>query len=182
MRFNTTLLSFAKDERSHVITAAVRDDLTETETTIRTTYLFGADGARSHVVRQLGLPLDRKPGQGLAFNVLVKADMSHLMGSRMGNLHWVMQPDRAHPDFGCMGVVRMVKPWDEWLFILLPGGGSEHVHVQPSQGELLQRVKDFIGDDTPAEILKVSMWKINEVVADRYSDGNMYVGPPVVEL
>ncbi|KAM4064898.1 FAD binding domain-containing protein [Hirsutella rhossiliensis] len=172
VRFDTTLLSFADDERSNVITAVVRDDLTKTETTIRTTYLFGADGARSHVVQRLGLPLDRKPGQGLAFNVLVKADMSHLIGSRMGNLHWVMQPDREHPDFGCMGVVRMIKPWDEWLFILLPG--AEHVHVQPSREELLQRVREFIGDETPAEILDVSKWQINEVVADRYSEGNVF--------
>lgn len=83
-----------------------------------------------------------------------------------------MQPDKEHPEFGWMGIVRMVKPWDEWMFILFPTPEFD-IHAKPSKEEYLQRVKEFIGDDTPAEIVDVSKWFINEIVAEKYSHNNM---------
>lgn len=171
-RFNTTLLSFEEDVETKLITTTLRDNVSNLEYQVRTKYLFGADGARSQVVKQLDLPLLIKPGQGLAINVLVKADLSHLIKHRQGNLHWVMQPDKEHPQFGWMGIVRMVKPWHEWMFILFPTQNFD-TQIQPSKEEYLERVKDFIGDDTPAEILDISRWYINEIVAKEYSQGNM---------
>lgn len=179
MRFDTTLLSFSEDPKTSFIAATVRDNISAQEYIIRTRYVFGADGARSQVVSQIGLPLSVKPGQGLAINVLVKADLSHLVKFRQGNLHWVMQPDREHPAFGWMACVRMVKPWNEWMFILLPNPDYDYDGIQtpqPSTADYLERVKELIGDDTPAEILDVSKWYINEIVAEKYSQGNnMYV-------
>ncbi|KAH8901193.1 hypothetical protein GQ53DRAFT_789927 [Thozetella sp. PMI_491] len=173
VRFDTTLVSFEDDKSAGFITAVVRDTISKQEYKIRTKYLFGADGAQSLVVKQLNLPMDRQPGQGLAINILVKTDLSHLVDSRKGNLHWIMQPDREHPEFGWMGIARMVKPWDEWMFILFPNRDVD-IHIQPTDDEYMKRVRDFIGDDTPAEILNVSKWFINEVVAEHYSDGNIF--------
>ncbi|KND93033.1 2,4-dichlorophenol 6-monooxygenase [Tolypocladium ophioglossoides CBS 100239] len=174
-RFNTTLVSFVDGPKAGRITATVRDNISTKEYEIRTRYLFGADGARSQVVKQLNLPLCVKPSQGLAINVLVKADLSHLVKHRQGNLHWVMQPDRDHPDFAWMGIVRMVKPWNEWMFILFPTRSYElNKEAQPSKEEYLRRVQEFIGDDTPAEILDISKWYINEAVAETYSKGNVF--------
>lgn len=65
------------------------------------------------MLRQLELPLIRKSGQGVAVNVLAKVDLSSFMDARMGNMHWIMQPDAQFADFGGASVVRMVKPWDE---------------------------------------------------------------------
>ncbi|KAH6868866.1 2,4-dichlorophenol 6-monooxygenase [Thelonectria olida] len=174
-RFNTMLLSFVDDAETGRITATVLDNLSTKKYNIRTRYLFGADGARSQVVKQLNLPLSVQPGQGLAINVLVKADLSHLVKHRQGNLHWVMQPDREHPEFAWMGIVRMVKPWNEWMFILFPSRGYDYkTEAQPSKEEYLKRVQYFIGDDTPAEILNISKWYINEIVAEKYSEGNVF--------
>ncbi|KAG5772881.1 hypothetical protein H9Q72_001060 [Fusarium xylarioides] len=171
VRFDTVLTSFSKDDKKGRIVATLKDKFSNLEYKINTKYLFGADGAQSQVVKQLDLPLERKPGQGLAINVLVKADLSHLVKYRQGNLHWVMQPDKEHPQFGWMGIVRMVKPWDEWMFILFPNRDCDP-NIQATKKEYLERVTDFIGDDTPAEILNVSKWFINEIVAKRYSDGS----------
>ncbi|KAK7206986.1 FAD binding domain protein [Myxozyma melibiosi] len=170
-RFNTSLLSFVEDDVSGLITATVRDDVSQVVYQISTKYLFGADGARSRIVKQLDFPLDAKPQQGLAINVLVKADLSHLVEYRTGNLHWVMQPEKEHPYFGWQGIVRMIKPWSEWMFILFPDRAIDPHKVSPSREEYLARVKDFIGDDTPAEIIDVSKWYINEIVATQYSHG-----------
>ncbi|KAK6067261.1 2,4-dichlorophenol 6-monooxygenase [Seiridium cupressi] len=170
-RFDTTLLCF--EEAGDMIKATVLDNISGQKFQIHTKYLFGADGARSKVVRHLDLPLCAKPGQGVAINVLVKTDLSHLVKHRRGNLHWVMQPDREHPAFGWQGIVRMVKPWNEWMFILLPTQDFDK-HTQPSENEYRKRVQEFIGDDTPAEILNISKWFINEIVAEEYSRGNIF--------
>jgi 2-polyprenyl-6-methoxyphenol hydroxylase-like FAD-dependent oxidoreductase len=171
-RFDTTLLRFDEDASTGLITATLQDNVAKSEYQVRTKYLFGADGARSVIMKQLDLPLAVKPGQGMAINVLVKADLSHLVAHRRGNLHWVMQPDREHPEFGWMGIVRMVKPWHEWMFIMFPNRDCDP-HIEPKKEEYLQRVRDFIGDDTPAEILNISKWFINEIVAEEYSRGNV---------
>ncbi|CRG90480.1 Phenol 2-monooxygenase [Talaromyces islandicus] len=172
-RFNTKFLRFDEDAATGKFTVTVRDTLSNFEYQIRTKYLFGADGARSRIVKQLDLPLYAKPGQGLAINVLVKADLSHLVQHRKGNLHYVFQPDRDYPDFGWWGIVRMVKPWNEWMFILFTTPGTDF-NIQPSNEEYLERVKELIGDNTPAEILSVSKWFINETVAEEYSRGNVF--------
>ncbi|KAJ5825462.1 hypothetical protein N7474_002600 [Penicillium riverlandense] len=182
VRFNTFLTSFAVDNpQKGLITATVHDNLTNIAYKIQTDYLFGADGARSQVVKQLDLPLTKKPGQGLAINVLVKADLSHLVQYRTGNLHWVMQPDKNHPDFGWMAIVRMVKPWTEWMFILFPDRECSNAReLNPGKQECLARVREFIGDETPAEILDVSKWVINETVAERFCLGDaVHRHPPL---
>ena len=167
---DTKFLSFEQDETS--VTTTVQDLMTGNIHTIYSKYLMGADGARSSIVKQLALELDMKPGGGMALDVLVKADLSHLIKHRTGNLHWIMQPDVEYPEFGWMGVARMVKPWNEWIFSLFPSLHAKDPK-QPTNDEYLKRIKQFIGDDTPAEILKVSKWAINEIVAKEYSKGKV---------
>ena len=60
-----------------MVTTTVLDKLTNQTYKIRSRFLFGADGARSSIMKQLDLPLDVKPGQGIAMHFLVKADLSH---------------------------------------------------------------------------------------------------------
>lgn len=178
-RFDTTFLSFTREpavsgDEAETILSLLQDNITGHTYAIRSKYLFGCDGARSQVLRQLKIPLIKKPGQGLAINVLVKADLNRHVENRVGNLHWVMQPETEHPDFGWTALVRMVKPWSEWMFIVFPDpkAGNEFT---ASNEQYLKRVKEFIGDDSiDVEILNVSKWTINETVAEYYSDGNIF--------
>ncbi|KAK7708411.1 hypothetical protein SLS57_008992 [Botryosphaeria dothidea] len=170
-RFDTEFVSFS-DEGTQVVTT-LRDRLTGRLYAVRSRFLFGADGARSRVQQQLGLPLVKKPQQGLALNVLVKADLSHLMDARPGNLHWVFQPEKEHPAFAWQAIVRMVKPWHEWMFIMLPDPAAGTA-VDATKDEYLARVREMIGDDTPAEILDISKWYINEIYAESYAAGNVF--------
>lgn len=60
------------------------------------------------------------------------------------------------------------------MFILFPSPGTG-VEFKNSHEEYLRRVKELVGDDSiPAEILGVSKWYINEIVAEYYSKDNMY--------
>ncbi|KAF3765583.1 hypothetical protein M406DRAFT_36663 [Cryphonectria parasitica EP155] len=176
VRFHTRLVSFVRPQPD-VIISEVEDGVSGLRYKIQSKYLFGCDGARSEVVRQLGLPLVKKPGQGLALNVLVKADMSHLISNRTGNLHWVFTPENDYPPWCWAALFRMVKPWNEWMFICLPIPGADLSVDQfsPTYEECLPRVKELIGDDSvDAEILDISKWWINEIVAEYYSDGNVH--------
>jgi hypothetical protein len=53
----------------------------------------------------------------------------------------------------------------------MPGAGTDFA---PSHVEYLECVKKVVGDDSiPVEILGISKWFINKIVAEYYSDGNM---------
>ncbi|KAH6721692.1 FAD binding domain-containing protein [Leptodontidium sp. MPI-SDFR-AT-0119] len=172
-RFDTTFLSF-EQEPNGTILSKLQDNLTKSVYQIRSKYLFGCDGARSQVLRQLKIPLIKKPGQGLAINVLVKVDLSHIVENRVGNLHWVMRPDEENLSFNHTCIVRMVKPWKEWMFILFPHPEAG-VDFNPSHEEYVKCVKTIVGDQSiPVEILGISKWFINEIVAEYYSEGNIF--------
>ncbi|VBB79390.1 Putative Oxygenase [Podospora comata] len=181
VRFSTRLLKVKQLDEG--VEVEVRDEILKRGYKIRCRYLFGCDGARSQVVREVGLPLIKKPGQGLALNVLVRADLTHLMEPhRVGNLHWVFKPEegidgREAPAWGWAAIVRMVKPWTEWMFIFLakPGMDLKGEEMEATEEEYLARVKEVIGDESvKAELVHTSKWWINEVVAERYQEGDVF--------
>ncbi|WPG97938.1 Hypothetical protein R9X50_00072100 [Acrodontium crateriforme] len=175
VRFDTAFVKFERDSPDAPIISTLKDTITGQEYTVRSKYLFGCDGARSQVARQLALPLLREPGQGIAINVLVEADLTEMMKHRTGNLHWIMQPDVVHPPWAWSTLARMVKPWHEWMFIMFPDPGTTTLDTLPSPEECLKQVNQTIGDASISpKILDVSKWQVNEIIAERYSDGNIY--------
>lgn len=175
VRFDTTFVKFEREGEDGSITSTVTDNLSGLTYQIKSKYLFGCDGARSQVMRHLNIPLKKEPGQGLALNILVEADLEKHMKCRTGNLHWIMQPDKEHPPWAWATINRLVKAWHEWIFIIFPEPGFTDFKVRPSNEEYMKRVREWIGDDSiPVKILDVSKWYINEIVAERYSDGNIY--------
>jgi hypothetical protein len=60
------------------------------------------------------------------------------------------------------------------MFILLPAPGAG-TDFNPTTEEYLSCAKQIVGDATlPVEVLGVSKWFINEIVAEYYSDGNIF--------
>ena len=167
-RWNSRFLSFEQTADGRIV-SQIHDEVTEVKFSIRSKYLFGCDGGKSTIVRDLGIPLKKEPGQGLAINVLARVDLSKHVGSRPGNLHWIIQPEVEHPEWGWSCLARMIKPWHEWIFIILPNPGSDF-NFNPSHEDYLKRVQEFVGDPSlPVQILDVSRWYINEIVAESYS-------------
>ncbi|EFZ04288.2 2,4-dichlorophenol 6-monooxygenase [Metarhizium robertsii ARSEF 23] len=172
IRFNTSFVSFARDGAGRIV-STLYDEVLQLHFTVRSKYLFGADGARSRIMKQLQVPMIAKPGKGVAINVLVRADLSNLITHRMGNLHFILQPDRPHPLFGWLCIARMVKPWHEWMFILFPHQQARS--EEPSEEEYAKHVGALIGDPSiDVKVLGISPWNINEIVAENYSSGNVY--------
>ncbi|KAF2837730.1 hypothetical protein M501DRAFT_1017514 [Patellaria atrata CBS 101060] len=172
-RFNTVFLSF-EHEKSGKVVSKLQDNLTEAVYYVQSKYLYGCDGARSRITRQLDLPLMKKPGQGVAMNVLADVDLSRYLKDRVGNLHWVQTPDEEYPDWAWSIIVRMVKPWHEWMFIVLPKPGTEF-DDSLTEDDWMPQLRKAVGDDSlPIKILGISKWTINEIVAESYSEGNIF--------
>lgn len=168
IRFDTELLRFeeAKDGK---VRCLLKDKITGSEYEVVTKYLFGADGGRSVVAKQLKLEFDSKSPGGFAWNLVVKADLAHLMKSRPGNLHWTLRWETSKY-FVCW---RMVEPYDRWLVSLMAEPGADK---ESDQQYFLEVIKDTLGDDSVnVEILDVASWAVNETVAKTYSRGNMLV-------
>lgn len=169
VRFDTELLRF-EELKQDKIRCFLKDKITGVEYQVLTKYLFGADGGRSVVAKQLKLDFDSKSPGGFAWNLIVKGDLAHLMKSRPGNLHWTLRVDISQ----YMACWRLVEAWDKWLVAILPSPSADP--LEPTQENFMKILKDTLGDDSvDMEIIDVGGWQINEVIAKKYSRGNMSV-------
>lgn len=167
--FNNELIHFSQDDTG--VTALVKNRVNGEEYFIRAAYIIGADGARSHVVEQLQLPLQGQHGLGYAVNVWLKADLSQYCAHRPGVLYWIVQPGSDY--WVGSGTFICVEPWKEWVMLYM---------YDPEQGEpdlseeaVIRRAHKVIGDDSiPIEILSINRWQINHVVAEDYSKGRIF--------
>jgi 2,4-dichlorophenol 6-monooxygenase len=170
VRFDTEFLSLEQDEDG--VTARLLDRVRGDEFTVRTRYLIGADGGRSLVAGQLGLPIAGQTGKAGSMNIVFKADLSRYVAHRPSVLYWVMRPG-AHLGGIGMGLVRMVRPWHEWLLTW----GYDIDQPPPEMDEAAAReiVHDLVGDKAiPVEITSTSLWTVNHSYATEYSSGRVF--------
>ncbi|KAM5350982.1 hypothetical protein ACJ41O_003705 [Fusarium nematophilum] len=182
VRFSTEIVgveSCTDDSGRPWYVCTMQDHLTGQSFNIRTKYLFGADGARSWTAQQFDFKFSSKPGGPKACNVLLRADLSHLLPKeRYSGLHWIIKPDRAiFP--GVVAHLRAVRPWNEWVMVGFgPGGTNPFEGLTPDSPELVDMVRDLVGDDSiTVEILRLDPWVVRESVAETYSavDGNVFI-------
>jgi 2,4-dichlorophenol 6-monooxygenase len=177
IRFNTEYLSFEQDEDGVTVTA--RDVISHPPNLvggrpyqIRAKYLIGADGGRSRVAEQLGLPMEGEMGLEGSMNIIFKADLSRYVAHRPSVLYWVMQPGADVGGIG-MGLVRMVRTWDEWL--VLWGYDINQPPPEVDEAEATKIAHELIGDDTiPIELQSVSLWTVNHMFATRLAEGRVF--------
>ena len=168
VRFSTELVGSEEGGDGRVV-SRLKDLITGVEYEVRSQYLCGADGGRSLVARLLDLPMVGTP-RPPAYNIMVKADMAHLMANRGGSLHYCLHLDKDYP---FVPLWRAVKPWTQWILIIFPKPGQSY--EQPTNEYWMQVIRDTIGDSTvEAEILGVSKWVINETYAQQSSKGNVF--------
>jgi 2,4-dichlorophenol 6-monooxygenase len=169
-RMSTEYLSHTQDDNG--VTTTVRDRLSGHEFEIRSKYLIGADGGNSKVAADAGLPFGGKMGIGGSMNIVFKADLSKYVAYRPSVLYWVVQPGADVGGIG-MGLVRMVRPWNEWLIVW--GYDINEGAPKVDNAFATKVAHDLIGDDTiPIEIQSVSTWTVNNLYAERNSAGRVF--------
>ncbi len=168
--FNTEYLGHVQDADG--VTSRLRDRLTGHEYEVRSRYLVGADGARSKIVEELGLPIEGTMGRAGTIYTLFKADLRRFVEHRPSVLHWIMTPGAGYGEIG-MGTFRAIRPWNEWI----AGWGYDINGPDPdlSHEAVLPRIREMIGDpDVDVEIQTVTTWQINQAWATQYSSGRVF--------
>src|SRR5690606_4827446 len=113
-RMSTEYVSHEQDAEG--VTTTCLDRLTGKTLTVRSRYLVGADGGNSKVAEHAGLSFEGRMGVAGSMNILFEADLSRYVAHRPSVLYWVLQPGADVGGIG-MGLVRMVRPWHEWLIV-----------------------------------------------------------------
>ena len=169
-RLSTEYLSHEEKE-GRVFTTCL-DKLSGKEFIINSKYLIGADGGNSQVAENAKLPFKGKMGVAGSINILIEADLTRFVSHRPSVLYWVLQPGADVGGIG-MGVVRMVRPWNEWLLIW--GYDINEGAPQISDDFAIKVARDLIGDpDQDVKVKSVSTWTVNNMYAEKMRNGNVF--------
>ena len=170
LRFETEYLSHVQDAEG--VTATVRDRLRGDTYEIRAKYLIGADGGRSRVAEDAGLPMGGQMGVAGSINIVFEADLTQYTAHRPSTLYWVLAPGATVGGIGA-GLVRCVRPWNEWLIVwgYDVTAGAPDLTTEYAESVVRQLVGD---DEIPVTIKSSSAWTVNEMYAESYSNGRVF--------
>lgn len=170
-RMSTEYLRHEQDADG--VTTTCLDRLTGKEITIRSKYLVGADGGNSRVAEHAGLPFEGQMGVGGSMNILFRADLSRYVAHRPSVLYWVMQPGADVGGIG-MGLVRMVRPWNEWLIVW----GYDISQPAPVVDDTFATgvARQLVGDpELEIELLSANTWTVNNMYATHMQKGRVFI-------
>ncbi|MEQ8660331.1 MAG: FAD-dependent monooxygenase, partial [Gammaproteobacteria bacterium] len=170
-RMSTEYLAHEQDAAG--VTTTCRDRLSGAEFTVRSRYLVGADGGNSLVAEHAGLPFAGRMGVGGSMNILFRADLSRYVAHRPSVLYWVLQPGADVGGIG-MGLVRMVRPWYEWLIVW--GYDIEQPPPVVDAALATQVARQLVGDPAlEIELLAANTWTVNNRYAMRMHNGRVFI-------
>nr|WP_202509741.1 FAD-dependent monooxygenase [Streptomyces sp. SID5643] len=170
LRFQNEYLSHTQDADG--VTATVRDRLRGDTYEIRAKYLIGADGGRSRVAADTGLPMGGQMGVAGSINIVFEADLSKYTAHRPSTLYWVLAPGATVGGIGA-GLVRCVRPWNEWLIVwgYDVSAGAPDLTTEYAESVVRQLAGD---DDIPVTVRSSSAWTVNEMYAESYANGRVF--------
>ncbi|MEM6657978.1 MAG: FAD-dependent monooxygenase [Pseudomonadota bacterium] len=170
-RLSTEYLRHEQDADG--VTTTCLDRLSGEEITIRSKYLVGADGGNSLVAEHADLPFEGQMGVGGSMNILFRADLSKYVAHRPSVLYWVMQPGANVGGIG-MGLVRMVRPWNEWLIVW----GYDINQPAPEVDEAMatQVARQLVGDpELEIELISANTWTVNNMYATHMQKDRVFI-------
>jgi len=170
-RMSTEYVSHEQDDDG--VTTTCRDRLTGKTFTVRSKFLVGADGGNSLVAEHLGLPFEGKMGVGGSMNILFRADLSRYVAHRPSVLYWVMQPGADVGGIG-MGLVRMVRPWNEWLIVW--GYDINQPAPVVDAAMATQVARQLVGDpNLEIDLISANTWTVNNCFATHMQKGRVFI-------
>ncbi len=155
------------------VTTVLRDRLSGREFEVYSKYLIGADGGNSLVAEHIGANIKGKMGVGGSMNILFRADLSKYVAHRPSVLYWIMQPGADVGGIG-MGLVRMIRPWNEWLIVW----GYDINEPEPEVDEAFATgvARQLVGDpELQIELLSANIWTVNNAYATEMQRGRVFI-------
>ncbi len=136
------------------------------------------DGARSRVAEQLELPFEGELARAGTAYIMFNADLSRYVAHRPSILHWIFNSKAGFGEIG-MGLLRAIRPWNEWI----AGWGFDMANGEPdlSDDVVLDRIRMLVGDpDLQVELVRTSLWYVNQQHATNYQVGRVFCGGDAV--
>ncbi|HKR38304.1 MAG TPA: FAD-dependent monooxygenase [Paraburkholderia sp.] len=174
--FNTEYLDHEQDKDG--VTVQLEDRRTGRKYKVRAKYLIGADGGRSKIAEQIGLPLEGHMARAATLYVQFEADLSRYVAHRQSIVHLIFSPDASYGELG-MGVLRAIRPWHTWI----AGWGFDMSAGDPDTSEdvLRGKIRRFVGDpNLELEITGTMPWYVNQTYATEYAKGRVFCGGDAV--
>lgn len=168
--FNTEYLRHEQDRDG--VTVHLKDLPSGNEYSVRARFLVGADGARSKVVEEIGLPIEGEMARAGTAYVIFNADLSRYVAHRPSILQWIATPEAGFGEIG-MGLLRAIRPWDQWI----AGWGFDMAKGAPdlSPEAVLHKIRLLVGDpELEVQVEKSSTWYVNQAYATEYSRGRVF--------
>lgn len=133
------------------------------ERTYRSRYVIGADGASSAVRGAMGVTTTEFGAGRDRISVHIAANLEPWLADAPAGIYWVLDPD-------VKGTFIAHSPSDEWVYVFDPEGPETRTPEY-----IRNRVHRAIGRDVPFEILGISPWVMACEVADRFSEGRVFL-------
>jgi len=170
LRFGTRLEAFGQDADG--IAAEAVDLETDRHLSFRARYLVGADGARSRVRKQLGIPMEGRHAYSHNYGVVYRSPgLSAGHPQAPAIMYWLVNPDTP-------AITGPMDRDDVWYFIM-PMPDGETVLEPEAAAAAIRRA---VGRDIPVEILSMDPWSAHSLVATRYSEGRVYLAGDACHL
>jgi 2,4-dichlorophenol 6-monooxygenase len=172
VRFGHELVAFVEDADG--ITATVQDRAAGSTYEVRAQYMIGADGGKT-VGEKLGVTMQGPSGLLDMVSCHFKADLSEYADETC-LITWFLNPDGAG-SWGSGAMVPMGPTWgkhsEEWNFIFTFGPDDPERFDEEA---IVPRLKGLLKlPDLEVEVLRVSHWILEGVLADRYRVGRVFL-------
>ena len=170
LRFNTELEN--AEQSADAVTATVHNLANGERRAVRAKYLIGADGARSRVREIAGARMQGEHAYGLNYNLILRVpELLRAPPSRRAIMYWLINKEAP-------AVMGPMDTDGRWHFgITLPPGISEI-----DDDTIRARVRAAVGRDIEIEILARDIWAAHRLIADRYSNGRIFLAGDACHL
>jgi 2-polyprenyl-6-methoxyphenol hydroxylase-like FAD-dependent oxidoreductase len=160
------------DAAEHGVTGHVTDIATGAASSIRASYLVGADGARSAVREAIGARMDGQHAYAGHVNLVIRAPaLAEAMRRQPAIMYWLVNAESA-------GFTGPMDRDDTWFFMfgLAPG------QPVPEEAALKARMNAAFGREVPLDILVIDPWSAHSLIADRYRSGRVLLAGDACHL
>ena len=167
LRFNTELTAVEQDNDG--VTATLTDRVTGGETQVRAKYLIGADGGQSRVRKIVAREMIGRVGVYDSVNILFNADLRQWVHDRPAALYFVEQSDLR-------ATFLTINAHDRWGFLIHSMSHYGYTAGDFTSEFCTKLILQGVGKpDLSVKVLGVSVWEASAIVADRYSDGRLFL-------
>lgn len=170
VRFSHELLTIEQTDEE--VVARILDRGTGEEYLVRAKYAIGADGGRSRVAEQIGIPFEGESALMHMINAWIEVDLTEHTAYRPGGIYMIFQPGGG--SWVGSGSFVTVRKWDDWVLVREydPSGGEPDT----SDGAVIEAARALIGNpNIPVRVKGISKWQVNNLVAKEYRRGRVFI-------